>query len=170
MFMLLHVVDAEVDASFATVVALHGAMDTCALAGVREPHLQCAPTPTPTLIPTLMRLLSYHLPVKSYHLSLQRRTRIEPTAKKFAKSALILHRQRAPSCVEGALNFLQNAMCEYYGSYGYTIHRSQDLVIWVFWHSRDLQIGCAILPSFVVSLAFMWCGHSFRYYLLWWVC
>ena len=32
-------------------------------------------------------------------------------------------------CVEGALDFLQNAECEYYGSYGYTIYGSQDLLI-----------------------------------------
>ena len=30
--------------------------------------------------------------------------------------------------VEGALNFLQNSDCEYYGSYGHTIYGSHDLV------------------------------------------
>ena len=32
-------------------------------------------------------------------------------------------------CVEGALDFFPNADCEYYGSYGYTIYGSHDLVL-----------------------------------------
>ena len=40
--------------------------------------------------------------------------------------------------VEGALDFLQNAECEYCGPYGCTIYGSWDVVSWVLWHSRDL--------------------------------